>query len=218
VPAETPEPDAWQGVSQEDWQQQQEVLQQQQELLQQLQPVAEYLQQVPGPEQFQQPSEIDLFADNATDQIRQLIRDETAPYNEVMQQRRLEELEASAHDMIADYQSEKGELLQPKYEEGQQGLDPNTLILEVAKSYSPTMVQQYGEGIRADEEAIAAAYEDVKQLFDGLTAAHEARQQNQLAALSGAPREPGASGIAAQPAITTQPGGWDSFKARWELS
>jgi hypothetical protein len=80
------------------------------------------------------------------------------------------------------------------------------------------MVQQYGEGVRADEAAIEAAYEQVKTLFDAVTAAHDSRQQNQLNALRSAPVEPGSSGIAAAQAVTTQPGGWDAFKARHGLT
>src|SRR6266496_2688579 len=218
TPAAEPETQYAQ-IPAEQWEQVNALVQQQQEMLQQLAPVAEYMQAVPTPGQFQQqqPPEIDLFGDNPTDQIRQLIREETAPYHEVMQARRLEELESSARDMIHDVQSAKGEILAPRYDEGQDGLKPDDLILEIAKSYSPAMVSRYGEGVRADEAAIEAAYEDVKMLFDGIAAAHDARAQNQVNALRQAPREPGSSGIAAQPAVTTVPGGFEAFKARHGL-
>lgn len=202
----------------------QQIVEQQQQMLQQLQPMAEYLGSAPQPQIDGQtyPQIPDPFSENYAAEMQQFLdaRDQQrlAPYEEIFHERRMEELNGRAMDMIHDVQQRNGELLSPQYEEGMDGLKPDKLILEIAKDYSPQMVGQYGEGVRADEAAIEAAYNDVKTLFEGIAAAHDARAQNQLSALSSAPREPGSSGIAAQTAVTTQPGGWEAFKARQGLT
>lgn len=218
-PAVEPEP-AWEGVSQEDWEAQQQFVAQAQEMLQRLAPVADYMQQVPGPEQFgqqQQGEPFDIFADNSEEQIRRMIREETAPYAEVVQARQLEELEGRARDMIGDTESRLGELMRPAYEEGQRGLDPGDLVLQFAQAYSPEMVQKYGPGVRADEAAIEMAYEQVKTYQEALLQASQQRDFNQASTLSSAPREPAGAGVASQPLVTTQPGGIAAFKERWGL-
>jgi hypothetical protein len=208
----------------EQLQQLQAAYEEQQQLLQTLAPVAEYMQNAPGPpeQSQQQMAPPDPWSENYASEMEAYLeaRDAVrlAPYRETMQSQQLEELEGRARDMIADVQAEKGELITPQYEEGVKGLDPSDLVLQFAQSYSPEMVQRYGQGIKADEAAIERAYEEVKQLFEGVAAANEARQANQIATLNGAPREPGATGIAAQQVVTTQPGGWDAFKARHGLS
>ena len=202
----------------------QEQLAQQSQIIEQLAPVAEYMQGMPGPQQQIDGGLVppDPFSDTYQQDFENYLEARDAqrlgPFQEVLQERQLDELESRARDMIADVESEKGELLRPKYEEGQEGLNPADLVLQFAQAYSPNMVQQYGPGIRADEAAIELAYEHVKALQEGLIASSQERQQNQLSALSGAVREPGNSGIAAQPVVTTQPGGWEAFSARHGLS
>ena len=200
----------------------QQVIAEQQAMLEKLAPVADAWQQIPGPQDNGQPPQMPSpFEDDYGPKMEAYLEYRDAqrlgPYQEVMQQQRMEQLENTARDMIHDVVQSKGELLSPQYGEGQQGITPEDMILEFAKSYSPQMVAQYGEGVRADEAAIEAAYEDVKTLQDAWLAAAEARQSNQLNALRQAPREPGSSGVAAQPAVTTVAGGWEAFKARHGL-
>lgn len=200
----------------------QAMVEQQQAMLDQLAPVAEYMQAAPQPGGAQQePKPPAPWSDNYESEMAQYLdwRDEQrlGPFQEVMQQQRTETLKSAAFDIISDIQAEHGEIIAPKYQEGQQGLQPNELILEYATRFYPEIEQQYGAGPRADEEAFLLAYNEVKSLYEGWTAAHDERQANQLSTLSNAPREPGASGIAAQPAVTTQPGGWEGFKARHGL-
>lgn len=213
----------WEGISQDEWLQAQQMLVQQNDMLERLAPVADYMSGAPGPASQDAPQLPDPFtSQNYASEMEAYLehRDQQrlAPYQDIMQQQRLETLEASARDMIGDVISREGDLLMPDYEEGVSGLTPADRILAGAKEYSAQTVAQYGEGVRADEEAIRMAYEDEKTYQSALIAAHEAQQQNRLHALRTAPREPGSSGIAAQPAVTTQPGGKEAFMARWGLS
>lgn len=220
APPEPEQEQGWQGVSQEQWESQQEQLQQMSALVQQLAPVAEYMQGFPGQGQQQQEQgqPFDLFADDAEDRIRNMIREENAPYREIVQERQHEELVGRAKDMISDTENRLGELTRPQYGEGQSGLAPADLVLQLAQSYSPAMVNQYGPGVRADEAAIEKAYSEVKSYQEALVAAAEQREYNQASTLSSAPREPSGSGVASQPLVTTQPGGWEAFKSRHNLS
>lgn len=220
-----PEPQIDNGAAlEEQLSQLQERYEEQNQMLQQLAPFAEYMQNVPG---SQQPDNgvptmpTDNFDPNYPQQMEAYLeyRDQQrlGPYQEIMQNQRQEQLNGAAMDMIHDTIQRNGELLSPQYEEGQTGLGNDQMILEVAKSISGEYVAKYGEGVRADEAAIDAAYHQVKTYQDSLLAAADARAANQVATLRQAPREPGSSGVAAQPAVTTVPGGWGAFKARHGL-
>lgn len=224
VAYESPEPEPVnEGPSVEDQLSQlQAAYAEQAQLLEQLAPVAEAWQGMPQQQtDAQAPTMPSPFDENYEQKMTEFLeyRDNQrlGPYQEVMQQQRMEQLEGTARDMIHDVIQTKGELIMPQYEEGKSGLGPEDMILEIAKSYSPGMVAQYGEGVRADEAAIEAAYDEVKGFQDALIAASDARAANQVATLRGAPREPGSSGVAAQPAVTTVAGGWDGFKNKWGL-
>lgn len=224
APPPAAEQQGWQGVTEEQWDQYQQVVQQQNEMLQRLAPVAEYLENAPQPQidgqtylRAPDPYESQNFQADLEQYVTDRITQAQSPYADMMQQQRMEQLESSARDMIHDVIQTQGELLNPQYGDGQQGLAGDDLILQFAKAYSPMMVAQYGEGLRADEAAIGAAYEEIKAYNDAIIAAHEARQTNQINALRGAPREPGYSGVAAQPESTTVEGGMAAFKQRWDL-
>jgi len=201
----------------------QQAFAEQSQLLEQLAPVAEYMRGAPGPQQSggaepQIPSPFDdQYEQKMADYLEYRDSQRLGPYQEVMQAQRMEQLENQARDMIHSVIQEKGELLTPQYDEGQSGPGPEDMILQIAQRYSPQMVEQYGEGVRADEAAIEAAYEEVKTYQEALVAANDARASNQINALRNAPREPGSSGVAAQPAVTTVEGGWEGFKAKWGL-
>jgi hypothetical protein len=215
------EPEAPQVDSAQQLEELQAMVERQQAMLDQLAPVAEYMQAAPQPGGAQQGPQIpDPFSENYAAEMQAYLdardQERLAPYQEVMQQQRTEALTNAAFDIIADIQAEHGEIIAPKYQDGQDGLAPNELILQQATRYYPEIEQRYGPGPRADEEAFLMAYNDVKALYEGWAAAHDARQQNQLSTLSNAPREPGASGIAAQQSAIA--GNLDEFKARWDIS
>lgn len=219
-PTVEPEAGGWSGISEDQWNDTQELLAQQSQMLEQLAPVAQHLQ----PPQMQQPDQLrppDPFSETYGEDFQRYMeaRDaqQFAPYQQMLAQQRLEDLEASARDIISDVEQTNGELLQPAYDDGQKGLDNHTLMLELAKSYAPHFVSQYGEGVRADEAAVQAAYERMKSYQSALLAAAEQRQRNQMQALRQAPTAPASSGVAAEPAVTTQPGGWDNFRVRHNL-
>lgn len=200
----------------------QQTIAEQQEMLQRLAPIAEQMQgpsAAPQQEGYLRPP--DPFSENYPDELAQYVNaavdQRTAHLQQFTEQQNQTELRELARDRVADFVSQNGELIEPAYEEGFDGEKPIDRIIDGSVSIYPEMAQRYGDGMRAEEEAIRAAYENEKRYQDALVAAADARQQNQINALRQAPSEPGSSGIAAQPAVTTQLGGWDAFKSRHGL-
>ena len=200
-----------------------QIISEQQAMLEQLAPVADYMQQAPGQNgQPQEPTMPSPFDDDYGQKMEQYLeyRDQQrlGPYQEAMQAQQSERAEGLALDIVHTIEQEKGELLSPKYGEGEDGLTPQELVVQLAANvYYPDARAQFGDTNRADEMALLSAYEDVKRLETAWLAAAEEQHANQLHTLSQAPREPGSSGVAAQPAVTTVAGGWEAFKARHGL-
>lgn len=221
-PAQEPEPAGPDTAAQ--LEQLQAAFDQQQEVLQQLAPMAEYLQNAPGPQT--QNGEQPLLPPEPWDENYQqkmheyqktMLDQALSPYQEQFQKQQFEQDQGRAMDIIADVQAERGELLQPQFEEGQKGLTPNELILARAIELYPQFESQHGRGPRADEAAIEQAYEDVKAHQDALLAAAQARQENQISRLGTAAREPANSGVASPP-LTIAPSSWDEFDRRHGIS
>lgn len=176
---EAPAEPAW-SVSQDEWQATQEAL-------------GYLVQQIAPPQD--RPS-FDPLSDNADEQLRSIIREELAPYQQFQQQAQLGEAEARAKDMLTDIQARDGEFLLPDSAEKARVL-ANSLVQEAA--------QKHGFGPKAAEAALTQAYKTVREWEDAVGKAYHDRQMNQLRGLSGAPREPAAAGGSVQQ--VTVPGG-----------
>lgn len=198
-----PEPEAWAGPSQEQWEQTQQALGQ-------LGPVSEYVQQQMAErqryaewqaQQGQQQAryDIDLFGEDPGSQIAAIVQHQLqqamAPFADFMQGSQLSEAEERALDILEDDIAQNGEFLV--------GDGAMEAARALANAYMPELVQQYGYGPQAAEAALVRAAATIRQYEQAVSKAAIDRHLNQLRTLDGAPGEPGTTyGVGAQELIT----------------
>lgn len=169
APAEAPAEDTWQGPSQEEWQQTQEALQQFQNLVQP--PVQQQQAQEP-------PLEFDPFADNPVEQIREIVRRETATYAEFIQNQQYTEGEARGKDVLSDLASRDGDFnVDRAYEIG-------LARYREAAATQPPSWDLY-------ESCLNSAAKDVRSYEQSIATQAVERFKNELAGLGGARPELG---------------------------
>lgn len=197
--------EVWSGPDQESWEQVQETMGMLREAMQ---------QQAPPPQQNgqqQAPPEIpDPYADPAAFQEwqRSQVREELAPINSYIERQQNDEGRELGFDMIADMEARDGEFLMPEQSRAR--------AYELSDRYYPEMIQRFGDTPKAAEAALARGYKEAKEYELAVGKAFHDREINQLATLSGAPRELAAAG-AAGAAQTEIPAGGDekSVLHRW---
>jgi hypothetical protein len=187
---EAPAADQWVGPTQDEWREAQEAIQ--------------YFSQLVQPPtlggQPEQPPqlEFDALADDATDQLRAIVREEFTPYREFVEQQQIREGNARAEDMIADDVAKNGDFV---YDQ-----TPKRIGL-LAAAYAYETNQQFpGDLRRAAEAAYERAISDAREWEVEVGKAYHEQQLNQLSTLSGAPVGLAAGG-GAQQQFTIPPGG-----------
>lgn len=138
-------------------------------------------------EQGPQRPGIDLFADDAEDQIFGLVQNAVqqamSPYAEWQQSQQMTEAEDRAYDIIDDIVAREGEFAS--------GELAHPMILARAESFYQEEAQRLGYGPQAAESAINRAAAEVRAYEKAVREAGIAQHTNQLATLSGQPGEPG---------------------------
>ncbi len=176
-----PEPPSWAGPSREEW----EGLQQQNAAL------LSWAQQRAEAEaaQAQERATFDPFNEDPDTLLRQIIREEIAPIAQAHEEMDLAAGQELAYDVIADNVAREGDFLH----EGSQ-----ERAFQLARAYLPNAIQRFGYTDKAGEQALEMACKAVREWESQVGKAYHERQMNQLASLSGAPREPGVGGAATQ--------------------
>lgn len=128
--------------------------------------------------------DLDPFADNYGDQLRQLIHSEWQGLQQ--QQQQSTEAMERAKDVLHDVCSRDGEFLNPEVSEER--------ALALANEILPEFAGRYGMSPRAAEAAIAKAAQMVRDQEAAIGKAYHEREMNQLQQLGQARREPGAAG------------------------
>lgn len=176
------EAEPWAGPDQETWEQTQQTLQEQQaaiEYFTQLAQPQSPFQQQQAPEQ----PEFDPLADNATEQLRQVIQAELAPYSEYVQAQQYREGEARAQDILSDIVARDGDFVFAGSKEQARTL---------ANSFIGQTNQQFpNDPAKAAEQAIEMAAKHVREWETNVGKAYHEQQINQLGQLGGARREQG---------------------------
>lgn len=180
---EAPAEETWSGPSQEEWQETQEALQYFASLAQ---PQSPFQQQQEEPETV----EFDPLADDAGQQLRQVIQKELEPYREFVWAQQVREGNARAQDIIADEVAKNGDFLHA---------DTSARIQRLATAYIGQTNEQFvGDERRAAEAAYELAIKDAREWEAKVKEAAIEQYKNELAGLSGARRELGAGGINGQ--------------------
>jgi hypothetical protein len=178
--------EAWSGPDQETWEQVTETMGMLREAMSASQ------QQQPQPEQNgqQAPPEIpDPYADPQAFQawVDARNQEQLAPVNSYIQRLQEDEGRELGYDMLADMESHEGEFLMPEQSRAR--------AYELSDRYYPEMIQRFGDTPKAAEAALARGYKEAKEYELAVGKAFHEREINQLATLSGAPRELSAAGV-----------------------
>ena len=173
-PAPVVEEPAWQGPSQEEWEQTQNAL-------------AYFNQQLQPPEpQGEQYPQIDPFADNYGEQLAQFMQAQfqqyMTPFQEWVQSQQLGEAEERALDILDDITSREGEFLVQD--------DAYAQIRARANDFLNEEAQKHGFGPKAAEAALHRAAAEQREYERKIGEAYYARKTNQLKTLTGNPGEP----------------------------
>lgn len=211
-PEPEPDPNAWQGVSQEDWEAQQQALQQAQEQLQQLAPLSEVVQQMPTMGQPQQqglgpPPDPTYDPEGFSSWLDARDAQRLGPLENMYAEQQNQEGQERAMDIISDLTAEEGKgfLIEGSAEKAR----------NLAEEYMAGAIQQYGPGSQAAEAALAQAVDDVRNWELEVGKAYAAQQEQHLRALQTAPRELAGTGpISAQQVVTPQ-GGFDAVTNKY---
>lgn len=150
------------------------------------------------PEVQQQAVQFDPFAENASEQLRSIIREEMAPYATYQEQQILGEAEERAKDIVSDWQAQNGEFIQKE--------KANDYILARANQMVGDFQQRFGYGPKAAEAALAQACTEYRDYEISVGKAYHEREINQIRGLSGAPREPAVNGQQGGQQVTRQGG------------
>jgi hypothetical protein len=185
-PEGQPTEEAWSGVTQEQWEESQQTLAQANDALgymyERLGPVIDGPQQAQAP----QPMQIDPLDDNFQGQLDRYLEEKIAPYAEYVQAQQFREGEARAQDILSDIKARDGDFV----------FDGSTdKARMLANEYIGEMNQQYpGQLAKAAEAAIEAAAKDVRAWEQEVKNAAIEQYRNELAGLSGVPRQQPAAG------------------------
>lgn len=190
-PEPEPEPEQWTGPTQEQWEQTQAMLAQTAESYETMQWLAQQAQQLQQQQMGQQGPVFDPFSEDANTQLRQIIREELAPYEQLRQDVILGEAEERASDILADLQARNGEFTQSQSADLARALANQFLAEEQTK---------HGFGPKAAEAALERGYNTVREYENTLAQTAIERHNNQLKTLNDAPREPG-TGAPVMPAV-----------------
>jgi len=175
---------AYQGPSPEEWEQSQAELAQLREFAQRQREVF-----APQQQQTQQLPDIDLFADNPTEQIANLLGhmldQRLAPFQEWQQQQQLGEAEEVALDILEDDVARNGD-----FRDKERAI---AAARALANLYMPEEAQRHGYGPQAAEAALFRAAADIREYEKAVAEAALNEHTNQMRTLSGAPGEPGSA-------------------------
>lgn len=177
----------WSGPDQETWEQIVETNTMLRQALEQAQveqaPAEQNGQpQVQVPDPYADPEGFQAWLDSRVDE-------RTAPVTAYQQEMEKAEGRERGMDILADIESREGEFLLPDYSRDR--------AYELGDRYYPEMVQRFGDTPKAAEAALARGYKEAKEHELAIGKAFHEREINQLATLSGAPRELAASGTQA---------------------
>jgi hypothetical protein len=179
----------------EQWEQMVETTQMLREALQASQqepeqPAAPQYQPI-GPQQQEGPPDYYDDPEGFQRWIDARIEERTAPVTQFQQQLEQEQGRELGLDMLADMEAREGEFLMPDYSRER--------AYELADRYYAEAVQRYGNTPRAAEVAMQRGYKEARENEQAIGKAYHERELNQLATLSGAPRElPGTGNSGAQ--------------------
>lgn len=189
--------EAWGGPTQEEWAEIQETNALIREAMTQ-QPAEPQYQ---NGQQQQAPEIPDQYADpqGFLEWQRSLIREEVAPVTQYQEQLQAAEGKEIGLDILADLESREGEFIMPDYSRQR--------AYELGDHYYAEMVERYGQTPKAAEAALERGYKEAKEQEIAIGKAYHEREINQLATLSGAPRELAGAGAAGATQATIPQGG-----------
>ena len=131
--------------------------------------------------------------------IQSQVQEQTAPVTAYQQQIMQEEGREMALDKLADMEANEGEFIVPDVS--------REYAYEMADRHYPEMVARFGDTPKAVDAALAAGYKEAKDRELAIGKAYHEREINQLATLSGAPRELAAAGAQGAAQTTIPQGG-----------
>jgi hypothetical protein len=169
-----PEPvePSWQGPSQDEWQQTQNLI--------------AYVAQAIQPQE-EQPG-VDPFADDFQARLDQYIDQRLAPIQSVQQEAVMGRAEEQAMEMLTGYAQADPFIYEGSLQNAR----------KLANDFLPQAQQQFGYGPRAAEEALKAAHKAVREWEGKVGEAYHQRQMEQLRGLGQVRREPSSNGMNGQ--------------------
>lgn len=177
--------EAWTGPDQETWEQMVETNNMLREAMTQQAPEPQYQNgQQPAVEIPDQYADPEGFAAWLHSQINETV----APVTQYQEQLQAAEGKEIGLDILADLESREGEFIMPDYSRQR--------AYELGDHYYAEMVERYGQTPKAAEAALVRGYKEAKEQEIAIGKAYHEREINQLATLSGAPRELAAAGAA----------------------
>ena len=199
--AAAPEADAWAGPSQEEYEQltnDHAQLREWAESQRQAQEGNEPDEQIPDP--YTEPAEFKAW-------LQQQVDERNAPYADFVDNANHSEAHQRGLDILSDNEAQHGEFLGKSTEETKLEVDSTTVAYQLAEMFLPEAEQRHGQGPKAAEAALARGADVVRQPEQAIAARHAAQQSNRMGTLSGAPRQPAASGTGGPATVVIPEGG-----------
>lgn len=168
--------------------------------------LAQYLaqQQAGGGEQYEEPgfefeldpldddygAQLATFMQQRDEQLMSQFQQMIQPLYEAQQMARINDGMEQLRDIFHDDVQQHGE-----FAESETSFE---MALALGRTFYADAVQRYGAGDRAAEAAFGHAISTLRERDKAIADAAIERYKNEIATLSGAPREPGASGVGTQ--------------------